>query len=128
MATTAISKRVATAADESSLPHPGYVNIRPILESVAGKLTEDEIDQWFVGLHEANEGRGFHLDLTADGKLIINPVVSRKGSASEFEHGIDLGIWTRENNGEAHGANFNMRLPDGSRVSVPMPCGYRRSK
>ncbi len=98
------------------LPHPLWVNIRPILESVAGKLTEDDIDQWFVGFHELNQGRGFYLELTAEGELVINPMVNRKGSYAELELGIDLGIWNREHGGEAHGANANLRLPDGSRI------------
>ena len=34
------------------------VNIKPILDSVAGKLTDEEIDQWFVDLEEANEENG----------------------------------------------------------------------
>ena len=103
-------------ADEFDLSHPLYVNIRPILDSVAGKLTDEEIDQWFVGFHEVNEGRGFYLELTAEGELIINPMVNRKGSYAELELGIDLGVWNREHGGEAHGANANMRLPDGSRI------------
>ena len=45
--------------DDFELTRPLSVNIRPILESVAGKLTDDEIDQWFVDLETANEGRGF---------------------------------------------------------------------
>ena len=118
--TTAASTNDASAvvadADEFALPHSLSVNIRPILESVAGKLTDAEIDQWFVGFHQANEGRGFYLELTAEGELIINPMVNRKGSFTEFELGINLGIWNRQHEGEAHGANANMRLPDGSRM------------
>ncbi len=118
--TTAAGSKDASAvvadADEFALPHSLSVNIRPILESVAGKLTDAEIDQWFVGFHQANEGRGFYLELTAEGELIINPMVNRKGSFAEFELGINLGIWNRQHGGEAHGANANMRLPDGSRI------------
>ena len=103
-------------ADDFVLPHPVSVNIRPILESVAGLLTDDEIDQWFVELHQANEEYGVSLELTAEGELVISPMVNRKGSYAEVEMVIDIGIWSREHGGEAHGANANMRLPDGSRI------------
>ena len=109
---------VAADADvnDFDLPHPVSVNIRPILESVAGLLTDDEIDQWFVELHQANEEYGVSLELTAEGELVISPMVNRKGSYAEVEMVIDIGIWSREHGGEAHGANANMRLPDGSRI------------
>ena len=102
--------------DDFDFPHPVSVNIRPILESVAGLLTDDEIDQWFVELHQANEEYGVSLELTAEGELVISPMVNRKGSYAEVEMVIDIGIWSREHGGEAHGANANMRLPDGSRI------------
>ena len=103
-------------ADEFDLSHPLWVNIRPILESVAGKLTDAEIDQWIVDLYRANEERGFSLELTAEGELIINPMVNRDGSVAEGALFVSLFIWTEANNGETHGANVNMRLPDGSRI------------
>ena len=108
-----------TNSDESyyiDLPHPVWVNIRPILESVAGKLTEEEIDQWFVGFHELNEGRGFTLELTAEGELVISPMVNRGGGRAEFRLTIALGNWEEEHGGEAYGPDANMRLPDGSRI------------
>ena len=98
------------------LPYPVWVNIRPILESVAGKLTDEEIDQWFVGFHELNEGRGFTLELTAEGELIISPMVNRGGGRAEFRLLTAMGIWEEEHGGEAYGADANMRLPDGSRI------------
>ena len=57
MVTTAmpIPKPAAVAdadVDDFVLPHPVSVNIRPILESVAGLLADDEIDQWFAGLRQ----------------------------------------------------------------------------
>ena len=109
---------VAADADvnDFDLPHPVSVNIRPILESVAGLLADDEIDQWFVELHQANEGYGVSLELTAEGELVISPMVNRKGSYAEAEMGAELIFWSREHGGEAHGANANMRLPDGSRI------------
>ena len=118
MAITPVTQQANTLIDvnDVELTHPVSVNIKPILDSVAGKLTEDEIDQWFVDLEKANEERGFHLEMTCDGELIISPMVNRDGSRAEFELGVDLGVWTRENGGESHSANANMRLPDGSRI------------
>ncbi len=120
MATAASVKGAALPADDDELycdlPHPVWVNIRPILESVAGKLTDEEIDQWFVGFHELNEGRGFTLELTAEGELVISPMVNRAGLTAESRLFGTLFIWVESNNGEAHGANANMRLPDGSRI------------
>ena len=98
------------------LPHPLWVNIRPILESVAGKLTEDDIDQWFVGFHELNQGRGFTLELTAEGELVISPMVNRGGLRAEFRLAGALHNWEDEHGGEAGGPDANMRLPDGSRI------------
>ena len=115
---TAAAVKAAPAADEyeCSLPHPLLVNISPILKSVSGKLTDAEIDQWLAGLYDANEGRGFNLELTNKGELVISPMVNRDGSKAEIELGTDLNIWNREYGGEVHGANANMRLPDGSRI------------
>ena len=109
---------VAADADvnDFDLPHPVWVNIRPILESVAGLLTDDEIDQWFVELHQANEEYGVSLELTAEGELVISSMVNRKGLHAEAETITDLRVWSRQNGGEAYGANANMRLPDGSRI------------
>ncbi len=112
-----IKDTVAIAENgEFALSHPLWVNIRPILESVAGKLTDEEIDQWFVGLDRANEERGFCLELTAEGELVISPMVNRAGLAAEGQLFGRLFIWVEANGGQAGGANANMRLPDGSRI------------
>ena len=118
MTTVATVKDTPYVAEEDkfTLLHPLSVNIRPILESVAGKLTDEEIDQWFVGFHALNEGRGFTLELTAEGELVISPMVNRAGLTAESQLFGSLFIWVESNNGEAHGANANMRLPDGSRI------------
>ncbi len=120
MATAASVKAAALLVDDDELycdlPHPVWVNIRPILESVAGKLTDEEIDQWFVGFHELNEGRGFTLELTAEGELVISPMVNRGGGRAEFRLTGALHNWEEEHGGEAYGSDANMRLPDGSRI------------
>ena len=118
MVITAVPKPVVvyTSADVPDLKHPVSVNIKPILDSIAGKLTDDEIDQWFVGFEQSNEGRGFYLELTAEGELIINPMVNRSGGRSEFRLLLALGNWEEQNGGEAYGANANISLPDGSRI------------
>ena len=101
-----------------SLLHPLWVNISPILKSVAGRLTEAELDQWLADLHQANEGRGFNLELTDKGDLVISPMVNREGSRAEGEMFARLFIWneTTDAGGEVHGANANLRLPDGARI------------
>lgn len=104
------------SAEEFELAGPLSVNIKPILESVAGKLTDDEIDQWFVDFARANEGRGFTLELTAEGELVISPMVNRGGGRAEFRLLTAMGIWEEEHGGEVYGSNANMRLSDGSRI------------
>ena len=120
MAIAASAKGTALPADDDELycdlPHPVSVNIRPILESVAGKITDDEIDQWFVGFARANEGRGFTLELTAEAELVISPMVNRGGGRAEFRLTGALHNWEEEHGGEAYGSDANMRLPDGSRI------------
>ena len=118
--TTAAAVKAAPTADEYEcrLPHPLRVNISPILKSVAGKLTDAEVDQWLAGLYDANEGRGFNLELTNKGELVISPMVNRDGAQAEMRLGVSLFAWNETDGagGEAHGANANMRLPDGSRI------------
>ena len=120
MVSPATVKGVTLPADDDELycdlPHPVWVNIRPILESVAGKLTDEEIDQWFVGFRDLNEGRGFTLELTAEGELVISPMVNRGGGRAEFRLTGALHNWEEEHGGEAYGPDANMRLPDGSRI------------
>ena len=105
----------AAGGGDYGLSCPVLVNIRPILEAVAGRLTEDEVDQWFAGLSGANEGRGFYLELTDTGELVINPMVNLDSAIAESESIIDLGIWARENGGRALGSRAIVRLPDGAR-------------
>ena len=102
MATTAVTQQVAATNSDAGgeLTHPVSVNIKPILDSVAGKLTDEEIDQWFVDLETANEENGLSFEMTCDGELIISPMVNRDGSKAEVEFVVDLGpldegVWRR---------------------------------
>ena len=104
----------------TDLPLAVSVNIKPILESLAGKLTDDDIDQWFVGLARANEGRGFYLEMTAEGELVINPMVNMDGAIAEGESITDLTIWSRENGGRVPSSRAIVRLPDGARAEPDM--------
>ena len=106
---------VAADADDFVLPHPVSVNIRPILESVAGLLADDEIDQWFAGFARFNEGRGFYLELTGKGELAINPMVNMDSGFAEGEAIADLTYWARENGGRVPSSRAIVRLPDGAR-------------
>ena len=111
---------VAPADDAAgcSLPRPLWVNISSILESVVGRLSAAELDQWLADLHQANEGRGFNLELTDKGDLVISPIVNREGSRAEGEMFARLFIWneTTDAGGEVHGANANLWLPNGARI------------
>ena len=117
MATTALPQDIHLPVDaDEDLTRPVFVNIKPILDSVAGKLTEDEIDQWFVELEKANEERGFSLEMTGEGELILSPMVNRGGLRAEFQLAGALHNWEEGHGGEAAGANANTSLPDGSRI------------
>ena len=105
-----------TDIDDFDLPRALVVNIKPILESVAGKLTDDEIDQWFVGFAKANEGRGFYLELTREGELVINPMVNRDSGMAEGQMFGSLFIWVEANGGEIYPSRTIVRLLDGSRT------------
>ena len=116
MATADIKDTVAADTDEFVPSAMLRVNIRPILESVAGKLTDDEIDQWFVGLTKTNEGRGFYLELTGEGELVINPMVNMDSGYAEGQLSGVLFVWVEEHGGRAFSPRTIVRLPDGSRA------------
>ena len=105
-----------SAAGECTLPHPVSVNIRPILESVGRWLTDDEVDRWFAGFAEANEGRGFYLELTGKGELVINPMVNMDSNFAEVEFVGRMFVWNEGAGGRVSGPRGIVRLPDGSRV------------
>jgi Uma2 family endonuclease len=107
---------VAADADTPGIPAPLSINIRPILDSVADKLGDDEIDRWFVGLAKANEGRGFYLELTNEGGLVINPMVHRDGGYAEGQLFGAMFMWVEEHGGETYPSRTIVRLPDGSRT------------
>ncbi len=117
MATTAaIQGNVEVEAREFGLPFTLHVNIKALLESVAGKLTDDEIDQWFFGMAKANEGRGFYLELTDEGELVINPMVNIDSGYAEGQICGVLFNWVDENGGMSFSPRTIVRLPDGSRA------------
>lgn len=116
MTTTVAIKDVDAVRDELTPLTTLRINIRAILESVSGKLTDDEIDQWFVSMAEDNEGRGFYLELTNEGELVINPMVYMDSGFAEAEGIADLLIWAREHGGRVPSSRTILRLPDGSRA------------
>ena len=116
MITATINKKPTVADGEFGPSGTLHVSIRPILESVVGKLTDDEIDQWFVGLAKANEGRGFYLELTGEGELAINPMVNADSGYAEGQLSGVLFIWVEANGGFSFSPRTIVRLPDGSRV------------
>ena len=116
MTTTTVDKKPPVADDEFGPSATLHVSIRPILESVVGKLTNDEIDQWFVGLAKANEGRGFYLELTGEGELAINPMVYADSGYAEGQLSGVLFIWVEANGGFSFSPRTIVRLPDGGRA------------
>ena len=107
---------VTDDSDECELRHPLTINIRPILESVAGLLSDNEIDQWFVGCAQANEGRGFYLELTGKGELVINPMVNLESSFAEAELVGGMIVWNESVGGRVSSPRGIIRLPDGTRA------------
>ncbi len=114
--TISVQSAVDRGVEDFGPLRPVSVNIRPILESVAGLLTDADIDDWFEGLDRVNEGRGFYLELTAEGELAISPMVNRDGAKAETQLIIYLGLWAEGYGGDAYGESAIVRLPDGSRV------------
>jgi len=120
MTTAAVPVQDAVAGDvDGRCPaRTLFVNIKPIMDSVAGRLTDAEIDAWFEGFERANEGRGFYLELTREGELAINPMVNSNSGKAELMLGSALQVWEFEHGGEAQGSRTIIRLPDGSRVEA----------
>ena len=108
---------MAVGAEEALGPSETlFINICPILDSVAGKLTDDDVDQWMVELARANEGRGFYLELSNKGELVINPMVYADSGFAEAEGIADLLFWAREHGGRVPSSRTIVRLPDGARA------------
>ena len=116
MTTTTVIKGAAVDDDEFVLPAALRINIRPILASIADKLTDDEIDQWFVGMAKANEGRGFYLELTGEEELVINPMVNMDSGFAEGQLSGVVFVWCEANGGMTFSPRTIVRLPDGSRT------------
>lgn len=117
MATTAVVQHAAGAQeDESTLSSALHVNIRAVLESMSGNLTDEDIDQWLHEMATANEGRGFYLELTGDGELVINPMVNMDSGYAEGQLSGVLFNWVDDNGGMSFSPRTIVRLPDGSRT------------
>ena len=114
--TAAVQSPARDEGGENLLPSALHVNIRAVLESMSGKLTDDEIDQWLVDMTKANEGRGFYLELTNDGELVINPMVNMDSGYAEGQLSGVLFNWVEDNGGMTFPPRTIVRLPDGSRA------------
>ena len=116
MATKAVTKDSEADEEQIGLPSTLHVNMRALIESVAGRLSDDEIDQWFVAMAKANEGRGFYLELTGEGELAINPMVNADSGYAEGQLSGVLFIWVEANGGFSFSPRTIVRLPDGGRA------------
>ena len=113
MATKAVTIDSAADEEQIGLPSTLHVNMLALIESVAGKLSGDEIDQWFVAMAKTNEGRGFYLELTGEGELVINPMVNADSGYAEGQLSGVLFIWVEVNGGFSFSPRTIVRLPDG---------------
>ena len=134
MATTALSQRSARRADDAEveLTHPVSVNIKPILDSVAGKLTDEEIDQWFVDLETANEENGL-----APGDDLRRGVDNQSDGESRWRDGgrariqtrqFALGNWEESNGRRSIRAQREYPSCRMDLAYVRMHCGCRRNR
>ena len=104
--------------DGDSDPSPIHLDFRPVLKILAETGIEDvKLDEWLIGLNEANRELVGKLELTSEGALLISPMPNRSGSKSEVEITAELAIWARVQGGEAHGSRLGIRLPNGDRYA-----------
>ncbi len=93
---------------------PLVLDFRPVLELMARlEYGEREIDRWLIEFNHANHELVGKLELNAEGALLITPMQREVGSSDEAECLIDLGVWTREHGGRAHGSRLGIRMPSG---------------
>ena len=104
--------------DGDPAPSPIHLDFRPVLKILAeAGIDGVKLDEWLIGLNEANRDLVGKLELTPEGALLISPMQSKKGSREEAEFIIDLGVWTRTHGGEAHGARLGLHFPNGARYA-----------
>ena len=113
VATVSTKYPPATDVEDCALSGTIMVNIRPILDAMAGKIGDEDIDRWLAGLAKANEGRGFYCELTGAGELVINPMVHRDSGYAEGQLFGTLFVWAESNGGETHPSRTMVHLPDG---------------
>ena len=100
--------------DGDPAPSPVHLDFRPVLKILAeAGIDGVKLDEWLIGLNEANRDLVGKLELTSEGALLISPMPNRSGSKSEVEITAELAIWARVHGGEAHGARLGIRLPSG---------------
>ena len=99
-------------------PSPLVLDFRPVLELMAQLgYAERDIDRWMIEFNHANHELVGKLELDAVGALLLTPLPGVAGSGDEVQVAIDLGNWTRDYGGEAHGARLGIRLPNGHRYA-----------
>lgn len=104
--------------DGDSAPSPIHLDFRPVLKILAeAGIDGVKLDEWLVGLNEANRDLVGKLELTSEGALLISPMQSKYGSKLEGEFFVDLGVWARAHDGEAHGARLGLHFPNGARYA-----------
>ena len=104
--------------DGDPAPSPVHLDFRPVLKILAeAGIDGVKLDEWLIGLNEANRDLVGKLELTSEGALLISPMQSKYGSKLEGEFFVDLGVWARDHDGEAHGARLGLHFPNGARYA-----------
>ena len=107
---------------------PLVIDFRPVLELMARlEYGERDVDRWLIEFNNANHELVGKLELDADGALLITPMLRRAGSNDESEFLIDVGFWTRDNGGEAHGSRLGVRMPNGPALRARCGLDFARA-
>ena len=95
---------------------PIHLDFRPVLKILAeAGIDGAKLDEWLIGMNEANRDLVGKLELTSEGALLISPMQSKYGSRWEAIVAGELYVWTEQYGGESHGARLGLHFPNGAR-------------
>ena len=104
--------------DGDPAPSQIHLDFRPVLKILAeAGIDGVKLDEWLIGLNEANRDLVGKLELTSEGALLISPMQSKSGSRAEAICAGELYIWAQQHGGEAHGARLGVHFPNGARYA-----------
>ena len=79
-------------------------------------LADPGLDRWFEGFAERNSDSCYTYAISAEGFLLITPLVGMPGVLHQGAIAATLGIWADGHGGFAFPAGARFALPDGSRI------------